>query len=255
MSGFTTTGASILDDIESMPRALLLWRSTTHWLGGMGIIVLSVAVLPLLGIQGGQLVKAEAPWPTVDKITPKITSTAKILWLVYLGLTLLQIVFLLFGGLDLFDSVTHAFGTMATGGFSPKNTSVAHFDSAYVDTVITVFMVLAGTNFLLHYAALTRRFDKLVADTEFKVYLAIFFGSTALLTLFLVLNGVYEGGAGIRFASFQAASILTTTGFVTADYDVWPQAAQVVLFCLMFVGGSAGDRRGRLVAGSKSLAS
>lgn len=244
MSGFTTTGASILEDIESVPRALLLWRSTTHWLGGMGIIVLSVAVLPLLGIRGGQLVKAEAPWPTVDKITPKITATAKILWLVYLGLTVLQVVLLLFGGLDLFDSVTHTFGTMATGGFSPKNSSVAHFDSSYVDTVITVFMVLAGTNFLLHYAVLTRRFDKLSADTEFKTYLTIFFGSTALLTFALVVNSGYSTGSGLRFASFQAASILTTTGFVTADYELWPQTARVVLFCLMFVGGSAGSTGG-----------
>ncbi len=244
MSGFTTTGASILQDIEALSPALLLWRSTTHWLGGMGIIVLSVAVLPLLGIQGGQLVKAEAPWPTVDKITPKITSTAKILWLVYIGLTIAQIVLLLFGGLDLFDAVTHTFGTMATGGFSPKNTSVAHYDSAYVDAVITVFMVLAGTNFLLHYAVITRRFDKLSSDTEFKAYITIFVGSVLLLTLFLMLDGSYGAGSGLRFASFQAASILTTTGFVTADYDLWPQAARVVLLCLMFVGGSAGSTGG-----------
>lgn len=244
MSGFTTTGASILDDIEAMPRALLLWRSTTHWLGGMGIIVLSVAVLPLLGIQGGQLVKAEAPWPTVDKITPKITSTAKILWLVYLGLTALQIGFLLIGGLDLFDSVTHTFGTMATGGFSPRNTSVASYNSGYVDAVITIFMVLAGMNFLLHFAVITRRFDKLFADTELKAYLGIFLGATALITVILVAGGLYEIGHGFRFASFQVASILTTTGYVTTDYELWPQAARVVLLCLMFVGGSAGSTGG-----------
>ena len=244
MSGFTTTGASILTEIESLPRGILLWRSTTHWLGGMGIIVLSVAVFPLIGIGGGQLVKAEAPWPTVDKVTPRIAQTAKILWLIYFGLTVGQTLLLLGAGMDLFDSVTHTFGTLATGGFSPKNASVGHYDSALVDGIITVFMVLAGTNFLLHFALITGRLDKIRRDTEFKSYLLVFFTATLAITVALALSSGGSFSNGFRLASFQVASILTTTGFATADYEMWPQVARVVLFCLMFVGGCAGSTGG-----------
>ncbi len=244
MSGFTTTGASILTEIESLPRGILLWRSTTHWLGGMGIIVLSVAVFPLIGIGGGQLVKAEAPWPTVDKVTPRIAQTAKILWLIYFGLTVGQTLLLLGAGMDLFDSVTHTFGTLATGGFSPKNASVGHYDSALVDGIITVFMVLAGTNFLLHFALITGRLDKIRRDTEFKSYLLVFFTATLAITVALAASSGGSFSNGFRLASFQVASIITTTGFATADYEMWPQVARVVLFCLMFVGGCAGSTGG-----------
>ncbi len=244
MSGFTTTGASILTEIESLPKTILFWRSLTHWLGGMGIIVLTVAIFPILGIGGLQLIKAEAPGPTVDKITSKITETAKILWLTYVILSLIETILLMFAGMDLFDALTHTFGTMATGGFSPKNTSVGYYNSAFVDIVITAFMVAAGVNFVLYFKLLTGRFRSIARDTEVKVYLAIFVAAS--LVVALDLHGTRFPGFGIslRYASFQVASILTTTGYATDDFAAWPAFAQVVLFSLMFVGGSSGSTGG-----------
>jgi len=174
MSGFTTTGASILSDIEALPKALLFWRSFTHWIGGMGIIVLSLAILPMLGIGGMQLFKAEVPGPTADKLTPRVKNTAKILWIVYVGITAVEVVFLLFGGMDLFDATCHSFATMATGGFSTKNTSIAAFDSAYIDYVITAFMFIAGVNFALHYKFLIGKFNSYWDDAEFKLFFRSF---------------------------------------------------------------------------------
>lgn len=244
MSGFTTTGATILTDIEALPKSILFWRSLTHWLGGMGIIVLTVAILPLLGVGGLQLMRAEAPGPSVDRLTPKITQTAKILWLIYLGLTVLETALLMFGGLSLFEALTHTFGTLATGGFSPKAASVGHYTSAYVHIVVTVFMMGAGINFILYYRLLKGQFAIIRRNTEVKVYLGIFV--VASLIIAVTLSGrTYEGfGESLRFASFQAASILTTTGYATADFAAWPQLAQVVLFALMFIGGSAGSTGG-----------
>lgn len=244
MSGFTTTGASILTVIEPLPKTILFWRSLTHWLGGMGIIVLTVAVFPILGIGGLQLIKAEAPGPTVDKITSKITETAKILWLTYVALSLMETVLLMIAGLSLFDALTHTFGTMATGGFSPKNTSVGFYNSTFVDIVVTIFMVAAGVNFVLYFKLLTGRITSILRDTELKVYLAIF--AIAAVIVALNLNGNRFDGFGIslRYSSFQVASILTTTGYATDDFAAWPVFAQVVLFSLMFVGGSSGSTGG-----------
>ncbi|MDA3949514.1 MAG: TrkH family potassium uptake protein [Spirochaeta sp.] len=243
MSGFTTTGASILTEIESLPRSILFWRSLTHWLGGMGIIVLTVAIFPILGIGGLQLLKAEAPGPRVDKLTPKVTETAKILWASYLLLSFAETVLLLFGGLNLFDALTHTFGTMATGGFSPKNASVGHYDSAYVDAVITLFMVLAGINFVMYHKIATRRYASIVRDTEFRVYISIFVVVTAITTLGLVPHyGTVS--QSVRYASFQVASILTTTGYATGDFAAWPYVPQIMLFLLMFIGGSSGSTGG-----------
>lgn len=245
VSGFTTTGASILTDIESLPHSVLFWRSLTHWLGGMGIVVLTVAIFPILGIGGLQLIKAEAPGPTVDKITPKITETAKILWITYLSLSAAETILLLLGGLDLFDSLTHMFGTMATGGFSPKNASVGHFDSAYIEGVVTVFMVLAGINFLMYYKFFLNGRETVFINSELKAYLGIFVGGTVVVTLVQFLGDVYSTvGESLRYASFQVASILTTTGYVSTDYELWMPAAQAVLFVLMFVGGSSGSTAG-----------
>ena len=244
ISGFTTTGASILTNIEVMPRSMLFWRSLTHWLGGMGIVVLTVAILPVLGIGGLQLIRAEAPGPTVDKITPRIKETAKLLWLVYLGFTVAETILLMFGGLDLFDALTHTFGTLATGGFSTKNASVGHFNSAYTDAVITLFMVLAGINFTLHYRMLTGKFSPLKRDTEFKAYIAIFVAAT-LITTFNLYGDYYSSlGESLQYASFQCASILTTTGYATTDFEKWPFLSQAVLFILMFVGGCSGSTGG-----------
>lgn len=243
MSGFTTTGASILEEIEALPRSMLFWRSLTHWLGGMGIIVLTVAIFPLLGIGGLQLIKAEAPGPRVDKLTPKVTETAKILWLTYLLLSATETVLLMFGGMDLFDSLTHTFGTMATGGFSPRNASVGAYDSAFIDGVITVFMVLAGINFVIYHRFVTRRVHSIVQDGELRAYLGIFVVGSIITAL--VLAERYGGfWGGLRYGSFQVASLLTTTGYATADFAVWPYLAQIVLFVLMFVGGSSGSTGG-----------
>ena len=244
MSGFTTTGATILTDIESLPRCLLFWRSLTHWLGGMGIIVLTVAILPLLGVGGYQLMKAEAPGPSVDKLTPKITETAKILWLIYLGLTVLETTLLMFGGLDLYDALTHTFGTLATGGFSPKALSVGYYTSAYVHIVVTVFMMGAGINFILYYRLLMGQFSLIRRNTEVKAYLGIYAIATLIIAASLVGTTYRTFGESLRFAGFQAASILTTTGYATADFAQWPHLAQVVLFVLMFIGGSAGSTGG-----------
>jgi trk system potassium uptake protein len=245
MSGFTTTGASILTAIESLPRAVLFWRSLTHWLGGMGIVVLTVAIFPLLGTGGFQLVKAEAPGPSVDKITPKITETAKILWLIYLGFTALETVLLLFGGMDLFDSLTHTFGTLATGGFSPKNSSVGFYTSPYIHIVITVFMMMAGVNFVLYHKLLMGNFRTVKRNTEIKAYILIFFAAMMIIAIDLFASGEYPSFLmSMRFAGFQAASIITTTGFATADFDTWPYLSKAVLFTLMFIGGSSGSTGG-----------
>lgn len=244
ISGFSTTGASILTEIESLPRSILFWRSLTHWLGGMGIVVLTVAILPLLGVGGMQLIQAESPGPSVDKISPRITETAKILWMIYIGLTAAETLLLMFAGLDLFDALTHTFGTMATGGFSTRNASVGSYNSAFVDVIITVFMVIAGVNFTLHYQLLRWKTGYLRKNTELKTYLVIFLISTTLIAISIYGTAYGSVGDALRYASFQSASIITTTGFATADYERWPFFAQSILFILMFVGGCAGSTGG-----------
>ena len=244
MSGYTTTGASILTDIESLTKSILFWRSLTHWLGGMGIVVLTIAIFPLLGIGAYQLMKAEAPGPTLDKITPKIAETAKILWFIYLGLTVAETLLLMMGGMNLFEALTHTFGTLATGGFSPKNKSVGHFDSAYIDIVITAFMIMAGMNFVLYYRLITGNLKKVFANLEMKVYLGIFLAATLIIAVDLYGKQYDTFGLSLRYAGFQTASILTTTGYATADFATWPLFAQTVLFIIMFVGGCSGSTGG-----------
>ncbi|MFW5789583.1 MAG: TrkH family potassium uptake protein, partial [Spirochaetota bacterium] len=244
MSGFTTTGATILTDIESLPASLLFWRSLTHWLGGMGIIVLTVAILPLLGVGGYQIMKAEAPGPSVDRLTPKITETAKILWFIYLGLTILETTLLMIAGLSLYDALTHTFGTLATGGFSPKAASVGHYASPFVQVVVTVFMIAAGINFILYYRLLVGEFRLIRQNTEVKAYIGIFAVATIAIALVLFRGTYASFGESLRYAGFQAASILTTTGYATADFAQWPALAQMVLVALMFIGGSAGSTGG-----------
>ena len=316
MSGFTTTGATILGgadtpQIEAVPNAFLFWRSLTHWLGGMGIIVLTIAILPLLGVGGMQLFKAEVPGPSADKLTPRVTETAKRLWAIYVILTAAQVLLLL-PAMSLFDAVNHAMATLATGGFSTENGSVGQYGSAYIDWVITVFMVLAGMNFALHYQLFHRNLKPVLQNEELRVYLAILAGATLFLTLVLwtptgdllpapvtldgevvtqevVASRAGDGAVGgeaatrdaqraggdrigggaalgtelasreargrtvvrydafadaLRYGAFQAASIITTTGFGTADYEVWPPFALVILFALFFVGGMAGSTGG-----------
>ncbi|MBE0640144.1 MAG: TrkH family potassium uptake protein [Bacteroidales bacterium] len=243
MSGFTTTGATILTDIEAVPKGLLFWRATTHWIGGMGIIVLSLAILPFLGIGGMQLFIAEVPGPTPDKLHPRITQTAKRLWGIYFLLTFAQTLLMMLGGLDLFDSLTHAFATMATGGFSTKNDSIASF-SPYLQYVITVFMFLAGVNFTLHYMALHGRLRDVFRNEEFRYYVFAIVLSTVVIATVLVLTNFATPELSFREAVFTVVSIMTTTGFVTADYLMWPGALWFIIFMLMFIGGSAGSTGG-----------
>lgn len=245
VSGFTTTGASILTNIEALPKGLLFWRSMTQWLGGMGIILLSLAILPILGVGGMQLFKAESPGPTVDKIKPRIGETAKVLWQVYVLLTFVQTLLLILGGMNLFDALAHSFTTMATGGFSTKNLSIAHYNSAYIDIVITVFMFIAGANFALHYRALKGDIREYFKNNEFVFYLSIVLISIFISTLLLTISHNYNSlSTAIRYAAFQIVSIITTTGYSTADYEIWPYAIQFILLILMFIGGCAGSTGG-----------
>ncbi|MFH1912799.1 MAG: potassium transporter TrkG [Pseudomonadota bacterium] len=245
LSGFSTTGASVLTDIEAVPRGILFWRSLTHWLGGMGIIVLSLAILPFLGVGGMQLYRAEVPGPAPDKLKPRIKDTAVTLWKVYLVFSAVQTVLLMLGGMDLFDALCHTFGTMATGGFSTRNASVAAFDSAYIDGVITVFMLIAGINFSLHYLLLKGRPSAMLKNPEFRVFAFMVLCFVAVLTVAVHAAGDYDTvGESVRYTAFQVASIVTTTGFATADYELWPGFAQAVLVFCMFVGGCAGSTAG-----------
>ncbi len=244
MSGFTTTGASILNDIESLPKGILFWRSLTHWLGGMGIIVLTIAILPFLGVGGMQLFKAESPGPVVDKLKPRITETAKILWGVYVLFSAAETVLLMFGGMSLFEALCHTFGTMATGGFSTRNTSVGAYGSAYIDIVIIVFMFIAGSSFSLHYRWLNGDFKSIWKSPEFKFYLWLIVVATGLLTAANYLASYGNFFASMLDSAFQTVAIMTTTGFATADFETWTASSQVILLLLMFVGGCAGSTGG-----------
>ncbi len=267
ISGFTTTGATILGGaktppIEALPNAFLFWRSLAHWMGGMGIIVLTLAILPILGVGGMQLFKAEVPGPSADKLTPRVRETAKRLWLIYVGITAVEVVLLL-PAMSLFDAVNHAFATMATGGFSTENGSVGQYDSAYIDWVITAFMFLAGMNFALHFRMLRGQAITVVRDAEFRVYAGVTLGATLLLALAtwrptgvalpqasasFAESGGFTGYASLadalRYGAFQASALITTTGFGTADYELWPPLAIAVVFLLFFCGGMAGSTGG-----------
>lgn len=256
ISGYTTTGASILNDIESLPKGILFWRSLTHWIGGMGIIVLAIAILPLLGIGGMQLFAAEAPGPGGDKLHPRITDTAKRLWFIYVGYTVAETILLKLAGMSFFDAMNHALATLSTGGFSTKNASVAYWNNQpIIQYIIIVFMFLAGTNFVISYFAFTKKIQRVIKDEEFKVYSFFIIGFT-LVAFFIVLLqadvqiseyhpqvwGKTE--SAFRHALFQVLAIVTTTGFVTADFTNWTPFLTVFFFGLMFLGGSAGSTSG-----------
>ncbi len=244
MSGFTTTGASILSDVEVLPRGLLMWRSFIQWLGGMGIIVLSIAILPFLGVGGMQLYKAEVPSPVPDKLKPRIRDTAMVLWKVYALFSIAQILLLMIGGMTFFDAVCHAFTTMPTGGFSNWNASVAQMNSTYIDIVFILFMLLAGINFSLHYQFLRGRPLVFWKDAECRFFL-LTVALLVVLVAFDLWGTVYATLAdALRYGAFQVVSIVTTTGYATADYERWPAMAQVILLLCMFVGASAGSTGG-----------
>ena len=257
MSGYTTTGASILNDIESLPEGVLFWRSLTHWIGGMGIIVLAIAILPLLGIGGMQLFAAEAPGPNADKLHPRITDTAKRLWLIYFGYTAAETILLKVAGMSFFDAINHSLCTLSTGGFSTKNASIAHWNGEpIIQYIIMLFMFLAGANFVLSYFAFKGRVQKVIRDEEFRLYFKfiVFFTLVAAVIIYFRADfGVSsvehpmvfgKGEASIRHALFQVLAIVTTTGFVTADFTAWTPFLVVFFFGLMFLGGSAGSTSG-----------
>jgi len=258
LSGYSTTGSSILTDIESMPKGILFWRSATHWIGGMGIIVLTIAILPLLGIGGMQLFMAEAPGPSTDKLHPRISDTAKRLWLIYVSLTFCEFFLLKFAGMTWFDAINHAMATMSTGGFSTKNANIAHYNAMpMVQYIIIIFMFIAGTNFVLTYFALKGKVRKIFQSEEFKYY---FFGIVIISTIIAVIIIFYQDPtlkttidhpmiygkveSAIRHSFFQVISVLTTTGFVSADFTMWSFFATGIFFSLFFVGGSAGSTSG-----------
>ncbi len=245
ISGFTTTGATILVDIESRSHGTLLWRALTHWLGGMGIVLLALAILPLLGVGGMQLFRAEVPGPVAERLTPRIRQTAKLLWAVYLLLTVIEVIALMFAGMGPFDAVCHSFATMATGGFSNHSASVGGYATPAVEWIIIVFMFLAGANFSLHYLALTGKWRVHLKDEEFRFYGFIILICTALIAGSLYAINFYPSRMEtLRHALFQVTSIITTTGFGTADYLKWPPVAHAILLLLMTVGGCAGSTGG-----------
>ncbi len=246
-SGFTTTGASILSDIESLPHGVLFWRSFTHWVGGMGIIVFSIAILPFLGVGGMQMFKAEAPGPTADKLTPRIRQTAEILWGVYVLITAAEIILLRLGNMSWFDSACHAFGTLATGGFSTKNASIGHYESPYLQYVIVLFMFIAGVNFSLHYHALRGRITNYWRSPEFRFYSTVVIGAIVLMTL-LHLSAGSPAEEAVRESAFQVVAISTTTGYTTADFELWHPLSQLLLVALMLMGGMAGSTGGGMKA-------
>jgi trk system potassium uptake protein TrkH len=244
MSGFTTTGASVLNNIEELSHAVLFWRSIIQWLGGMGIILLGLIILPFLGIGGMQLFAAEVPGPTPDKLHPRVKDTAKRLWFIYMIFTVAETILLWIGDMDLFDAVCHSFTTMATGGYSTKQASIAYWNSPYIHYVIIFFMFIAGTNFTLSYFAFHLQFKKVWKNEEFRYYL----GFTAGFSFLIALGLIFFHGSGpeqaFRDAMFQVVSILTTTGYATADYLKWIPALTILIFILMFFGGSAGSTGG-----------
>jgi trk system potassium uptake protein TrkH len=244
MSGFTTTGATILTDIEATPKAILFWRSMTHWIGGMGIIVLTVAILPILGVGGMQLFVAEAPGVTPDKLHPRITSTAKRLWLIYFALTVIEAVALKLAGMGFFDAINHAMATMATGGFSTKNASIAHYSSPTIHYIIMFFMFLAGVNFTLLYFGFTGKVKKLFSNEEFKVYATNTLIAGLVVGILLILFNQVATEEALRNGFFTVISIITTTGFVTDNYLLWPNFLIFVIFFLFFSGGSTGSTAG-----------
>lgn len=244
MSGFSTTGATILHSVEGNPLSVLFWRSQIQWMGGMGIIVLIVAILPALGVGGIQLFKSEVPGPEKDKLKPRIKDTAKSLYLVYIIFSVVQVIFLLFAGMSFYDAITHMFGTMCTGGFSPKNLSIGHYSNPTYDLIILIFMFISGINFSLHYKLLHGDIKSLLKNREFISYTLAIIISILIITTQLHIYIYQSLLTALRFASFQVVSIITTTGFITADFDQWPVLSKSILILLMFIGGCAGSTTG-----------
>ena len=246
-SGLTTTGSSVLTAVEGLPHGILFWRSFTHWIGGMGILVLTIAILPSLGAGSMQIMKAESPGPIVGRIVPKLGKTAKILYSIYLGITLVEVLLLCLAGMNVFDAFIHALGTVGTGGFSNMNASVGYYNSALIDWIITIFMIVCGVNFSLYYLIFKGNMKTFFKNNELRVYLCILLGAILLITFDLLARHTYDSfGEALRFSSFQAASVMTTTGYATTDFNEWSMFSKMILLILMFVGGCAGSTAGGL---------
>lgn len=243
ISGFTTTGSSVIADVESLDKGILFWRSMTHWIGGMGILVFTLALLPALGVGSLQIFKAESPGPVAGKIVPRMKDTARVLYVTYIAITLLELVFLLFGGVNLIDSFVITFGTVGTGGFGPRNTSLASY-SSYVHIVTGIFMVLSGVNFSLYFLIFRKKYKDFLEDRELRLYLFFIFSAVVMIAVNLLMTFKGDVFISIRDSFFQVASIMTTTGFSTVDYEQWPSFSKLILFFLMFIGGSAGSTAG-----------
>ncbi len=245
-SGFTTTGASILTDIESLPRGILFWRSFSSWLGGMGVLLFTLAFLPKTGERTHALMRAESPGPVKTKLVPKTAESSQILYTIYIALTLAEIIALLIAGMPLYEATVHSFATVCTGGFSTMNLSVASFDSPAIENIITVFMLLSGVNFSVYFLVLTKRFASIFKSDELRCYLGITLSAVALifLNLYFSTEGDFAVGDTLRDVFFQVASIITTTGFSTADFNVWPEFSRIILLLLMVMGGCAGSTAG-----------
>lgn len=244
VSGLTTTGASVLSNLEILPRSILFWRSLLHWIGGMGIIVMFIVLLPNLGIGNARIFYSETPGPLDEKIVPKIKDTAMILWRIYFGLTLINIILLMVAGMSFFDAVNHAFATMATGGFSTRSASIAAYNSVPIELITTLFMFIAGANFSLFIQVWKQRSLRPLRDTELKYYFLIVLISTLIITASLVIQHGAGSLPALRQSGFQVVAIMTTTGFASADFDQWPGIAKMVLFFLMFIGACAGSTAG-----------
>ena len=243
VSGFSTTGSTILSEIESLPKSINMPRCLTHWIGGMGIVTLTVALLPLLGVGGFQLIKAETTGPEKGKVTARITTTAKILWAIYFGFTAVETIALKLAGMTFTDALSHAFATLGTGGFSTRNSSIGAYNSVAIDVIIMIFMFLAGINFSLYFYIITRKFRDITTNSEFKAYLVIVIALIIAVTI--SLRSVYGNfGDSLRFSSFQVVSLMTTTGFSTADFMQWPAVTQFLLFVTFFIGGCSGSTSG-----------
>lgn len=243
VSGFTTTGSTILTDIDSLPKGILFWRAFTHWIGGMGVLVFVMAIIPLAGNNSMSIMKAEMPGPTVDKLVPKAKQTAKILYIIYVVMTLVQVALLVMGKMPLYDSFIHSFSTAGTGGFSNRSDSIGYYNSAYIDWVVTIFMILFGINFNLYYLAILKKFSRIFKSEELRTYLAIILAAIILITI--NINGMYTSiWDALRYASFQVATIITTTGFMTTDFNLWPQFSKSILLILMIFGACAGSTGG-----------
>lgn len=243
-SGFSTTGASILQQIEGLPQGILFWRSFTHWIGGMGVLILAMAILPSAGTGALQIMKAESPGPSPGKLVPKVRETAKILYGIYIVITAIEVILLKIAGMSLFDAFIHTFGTVGTGGFSNMGLSVGAYNNVYIDMIITSFMFLCGANFALYYQVFKGNFKGFFKDEEFKLYGFIVIASIVLIAL-NIYGTIYKGvGQSIRYSAFQVVSIITTTGYATADFNIWPVFSKTILVFLMFVGGCAGSTGG-----------